>query len=248
MGNKSNASNAAVRALLTLLGERRDAEVLGIAPGELRGKKIRDTLAEEFDGRCAYCIDELQDNFDVDHIVPINQENLGMQMMGNLAPACKPCNANKKGKNLLEYLEEFHPASAQSIHEKLTKRATKLGSDLDSSNLRKFVGDFYQEISSIVLAKSEVAMSLLGTPSSETKEAAREIQRKTDYDFSEVARQFPVGAFVRAHLDGKVGEVVDYTLEGPIGNRKPHVKFYVAEDDKAYRRSPNQIELIRRSV
>jgi hypothetical protein len=240
-------SNEAVRALLTLLGERRDVEVLGLTPGDLRGKKLKSRLASEFNGKCAYCKKKLGSEFDVDHIIPINQKDLGMQMYGNLAPACKPCNMAKGGKNLLSYLEEFHPNTAEEIHTQLTARAKKWGADLDSTNLRKLVADFYQDISKQVLKQTDKALALLPKPSTITKTAAKEIRKKADYDFSEVAKLFPVGAFVRAELDGKIGEVVDYTLEGPKKSRRPNVKFFVAEDNRSYRRSPTQIKLVKKS-
>jgi hypothetical protein len=66
-------------------------------------------------------------------------------------------------------------------------------------------------------------------------------QRKLDYDFSDISTLFPIGSKVVANKDGKIGKVVDYSLEGEKGKRKPYVKFLVAGTKKPITRSPNQL-------
>ena len=70
------------------------------------------------------------------------------------------------------------------------------------------------------------------------------IQRKLDYDFSDISALFPIGSRVVATKDGKTGKVVDYSLEGEKGKRKPYVKFLVTGSKKPITRSPNQIRKV----
>ena len=244
MATRQDASNAAVRAALTLLGERRDAAVLGLAPGDLRGKKIRASLKDEFENRCAYCEKKLGDSFDVDHLVPMNRTALGLHMYGNLVPACKPCNSTKKAKTVAVFFAESHLPNGKRIQAKLQKRATKFGADLDSNKVRKIVGDLYKLISDTILKESELALKILPAPSSETLLAAEKIQKKSEFDFSEISKKFPIGCYVRSETDGTFGEVCDYSLQGPKKNRQPYVTYQPIGGEKLLRRAPSTLIII----
>lgn len=244
MATRQDASNAAVRAALTLLGERRDAAVLGLAPGDLRGKKIRAALNDEFENRCAYCEKKLGDSFDVDHLVPMNRTALGLHMYGNLVPACKTCNRAKKAKTLEEFIGESALPNGKRIQVKLEKRAAKFGADLDSKKVRQIIGNLYKIISETIHKESELALKILPAPSSETLLAAKKIQRKSEFDFSKIGKDFPIGSFVKSKLDGTFGEVCDYSLQGPKKNRQPYVTYQPVGGEKLLRRSPNTLVII----
>jgi len=244
MATRQDASNAAVRAALTLLGERRDAAVLGLAPGDLRGKKLRAALSGEFNNLCAYCEKKLGESFDVDHLVPMNRSALGLHMYGNLVPACKPCNSSKKAKTLEEFIEETALPNGKRIRAKLEKRATKFGADLDSKKVRQIIGDLYKLISDTILKESELALKILPAPSSETLIAAKKIQRKSEYDFSKISKEFPIGSYVKSKMDGTFGEVCDYSLQGPKKNRQPYVTYQSVGGEKLLRRSPSTLVII----
>jgi hypothetical protein len=244
MATRQDASNAAVRAALTLLGERRDAAVLGLAPGDLRGKKIRTALIDEFENRCAYCENRLGESFDVDHLVPMNRRALGLHMYGNLVPACKPCNSAKKAKTLEEFIRETALPNGKRIQAKLEKRATKFGADLDSKKVRQIIGDLYKLISDTILKESELALRILPAPSSDTLLAAKKIQKKSEYDFSKISKEFPIGSYVKSKLDGTFGEVCDYSLQGPKKNRQPYVTYQPLGGEKLLRRSPYTLVII----
>jgi hypothetical protein len=244
MATRQDASNAAVRAALTLLGERRDAAVLGLAPGDLRGKKIRAALKDEFQNSCAYCEEKLGESFDVDHLVPMNRTALGLHMYGNLVPACKPCNSAKKAKTLEEFIRESGLPNGKRIQGKLEKRAAKFGADLDSNKVRQIVGDLYKLISDTILKESELALKILPAPSSETLLAAKKIQKKSEFDFSEISKKFPIGSYVKSETDGTFGEVCDYSLQGPKKNRQAYVTYQPVGGEKLLRRAPSTLIII----
>lgn len=55
-------------------------------------------LKERFEGRCAYCPNPATT---WDHIVPVSKG--GETVMGNIVPACSPCNSSKKATSLDEW-------------------------------------------------------------------------------------------------------------------------------------------------
>jgi hypothetical protein len=244
MANKQSASQQVIRAVLTLIGERRDASVLGLSPGRLRGKKLRAALVEEFKGKCAYCGTKIQGKEDIDHLVPMNKTSVGLHMYGNLVLACRPCNSAKHGDSLDVFLEKYEIQNAKAVRARLMARAVKYGADLDTKAMRSFTASLYKEISELVEKRVLEAFKLLPKPSAQTKAAAVAIQRKLDYDFSDISALFPIGSRVVATKDGKTGKVVDYSLEGEKGKRKPYVKFLVTGSKKPITRSPNQIRKV----
>ena len=56
----------------------------------------------EFAGQCAYC--GTATTTTMDHAIPINRLHLGEHRLGNLVPACAPCNSQKSNKTPAEYL------------------------------------------------------------------------------------------------------------------------------------------------
>ena len=87
------------------------------AGAEWKGnKRQRDALRQKFDGRCAYCGCELKD-MHADHLQPVVRLNTvpwgkripaaecsllkpERNVVGNMMPACKPCNLHKGGYSL----------------------------------------------------------------------------------------------------------------------------------------------------
>jgi hypothetical protein len=241
MANKQSASQQVIRALLTLIGERRDAAVLGMAPGQLRGKKLRTALIEEFKGKCAYCGIEIKDKEDIDHMVPVNKSSVGLHMYGNLVLACRPCNSAKHGASLQEFLTKYDVPNGIAVKKRLEARAAKYGANLDTGTIKGIAEKLYKEVSELVEKRVQEAIKLLPQPSSATKSAAVALQSKMDYDFSDIKALYPIGSKVVALKDGKSGKVVGYSLEGIKGKRKPYVKFLVAGEKKPITRSPNQL-------
>lgn len=73
--------NAMVRHLLGRLGEERFSAAQWQA------------VMADFGHRCAYC--GTDGPLVMDHVVPINRTSLGEHRLGNLVPACAPCNSAK---------------------------------------------------------------------------------------------------------------------------------------------------------
>lgn len=245
MVHKGDASNAAVRALLTLVGERHDLAIFGTPPGELRGEKLKQRLAEEFNNQCVYCETHLRGKIEVDHVIPINQKSLGLHMYGNLVPACTECNRAKRSKSLGDFLEKHKVRNSVQLKNKIEARAKKFGVTQPSDELEGLVENLYLNVGILVVKQAESILKTLPEPSAATKAEAKKIQKKSEFDFSEISRKFPIGSWVRAAKDGLVGEVVDYSLEGPIGKRTPYVKFMVLDTGAKVRRAPSQLNKIK---
>lgn len=69
----------------------------------LKGGAISDrdweALVRRHDGRCAYCGERGQ--MTMDHVVPVSRG--GSNYIGNILPACKPCNSSKGARLLMEW-------------------------------------------------------------------------------------------------------------------------------------------------
>jgi 5-methylcytosine-specific restriction endonuclease McrA len=246
MANKQSAANSMTRTLLTFIGEQRDLEVLGLTPGQLQGKKIRKSLMDEFNSTCAYCGATLADaEMEIDHVVPMNKSSVGLHMYGNLVPSCKPCNKAKHSSSLHDFAVSHPDRVSAASFAKIQARAVRHGADLDTQPLRAFIEAFYASMGPLIEEKKAEAIALLPGPAQIVEETRLEIQKKSGYDFTEFAKLFPLGATVRAKLDGKEGVVVDYALEGDIGKKNPYVRFLHEPTGKKITRSPNQLEVIR---
>jgi 5-methylcytosine-specific restriction endonuclease McrA len=72
---------------------RRDAETLQVTARDWR------RLCARYDDRCAYC--GIAAPLEQDHVVPLIRG--GRHSIGNLLPACKPCNSSKRARLLVEW-------------------------------------------------------------------------------------------------------------------------------------------------
>lgn len=59
------------------------------------------TVYKKFGGRCAYCGDDLGDNFQIDHFIPRSKGGSGR--LDNLFPSCSLCNYQKGGRTIEEF-------------------------------------------------------------------------------------------------------------------------------------------------
>lgn len=62
-----------------------------------------DRLIQRYDNKCAYCHCSLDGCFTIDHVMPIAKG--GRHTIGNLVPACKPCNSSKRDLLLFDWLQ-----------------------------------------------------------------------------------------------------------------------------------------------
>lgn len=81
------------RLLRRFYQQRRNARIKG-TPSNLT-PAMWATILERFGHQCAYCPAPWQE---IDHIVPVSRG--GGLVMGNVVPACKPCNVAKNAQSL----------------------------------------------------------------------------------------------------------------------------------------------------
>jgi len=242
MAAKHNAAQAATRGLLTLLGPLYDEANLGLPAKALRKPNLQKALLSDFENACAYCGTELSlATIEVDHVVAMNKTSLGLHMYGNLAACCNACNRKKAMASLDSFLASFPVARAKAIKLKLEKRALDYGANVDTSELKNVVAKLSASVSDFTEKQIKLALSQAPKPGKVSKAALESIQSKATFDFSGVAKKFPLGAKVIATKDGLTGVVVDYSLEGDKGKRQPYVVFFCDQKKKKVTRSPNQL-------
>ncbi len=78
-------------------------------------KRDWDRAVNYFENVCAYCGRE-DPELQRDHVIPINKDNLGEHVKGNIVPACKECNNTKSNKSYVEYLTN-RPEVREQIEE-----------------------------------------------------------------------------------------------------------------------------------
>lgn len=85
-------------------------------------KKQRIELHAKFAGRCAYCGCELGDRWHADHFEPVIRlrdervsENPANHAVGNMMPACAPCNISK-GRQTLEGWRQWLAGHINSLN------------------------------------------------------------------------------------------------------------------------------------
>lgn len=246
MAAKQNAAKAATRGFLELVGPKYDAINLGLAPKELTKKALQRRLLDDFGNKCVYCSRTLDlKTIVIDHVVPINKSDVGLHMLGNFAAACSSCNSKKGGMPLDQYLADHSPEESQRIQKLLKDRRKKFGADVNVDELKMLAENLYQEVSSFV--DLCLARALAGIPvmAPLAKATIDQVQKKSEFDFSGIAKTHPIGAVIKTKLDSQTGVIVDYSLEGDKGKRKPYVVFLSEQKNKKVTRSPNQVTVIK---
>lgn len=89
-------------------------------------KKQREELFQKYQGRCAYCGDQLVKSWHADHIEPIRRNGDGTclnphnEVFENYNPSCASCNINKHSmpledfrKSISKYVESLNNYSTQ---------------------------------------------------------------------------------------------------------------------------------------
>lgn len=90
-----NAQNHLVRNILSRLGD------------EQFGADDWQAVIADFGHGCAYC--GAKDELVMDHVIAINKQSLGEHRIGNLVPACRPCNARKAEQDFQAFLSHDQP-------------------------------------------------------------------------------------------------------------------------------------------
>ena len=124
-----NAQNLLIRNILSRLGD----EQFSAAHWE--------EVISDFGNCCVYCGGE--DELIMDHVVPINKQALGEHRLGNLAPACRNCNAKKADQGFREFLEN-DPARIAAIEAHMAKHGYTPISDHEK--LRQVIELAHQDV------------------------------------------------------------------------------------------------------
>ena len=124
-----NAQNLLIRNILSRLGDE-----------QFRAAHWEEVISD-FGNCCVYCGGEGE--LVMDHVVPINKQALGEHRLGNLAPACRSCNAKKADQGFREFLEN-DPARIAAIEAHMAKYGyTPIG---DDETLRQIIELAHQDV------------------------------------------------------------------------------------------------------
>jgi hypothetical protein len=146
---RADIANTATRIFLQEFGAVYD-EMRG-RPRYVKAKHFSEVM-EFFDNCCCYCGGELvPGRIAQDHLVALNQTDLGLHAWGNIVPSCSECNAVKQGRAWHEVVaERAGPAAAeryQRIREFIDHYEYK-----PSFDLAKATADLYAEVGNVAMA------------------------------------------------------------------------------------------------
>jgi 5-methylcytosine-specific restriction endonuclease McrA len=91
----------------------------GQSGGEILTVESWLAVLDAFDRRCCYC--RSQDDLSLDHLTPVSRG--GGAVVGNVAPACRPCNCSKHAR----LVEEFRPDLAADIRRRASLAGRREG-------------------------------------------------------------------------------------------------------------------------
>ena len=74
-----------------------------------------------FGHRCAYC--DSTDRLTIEHVIPLSDPACPGTVIGNIAPACAPCNAIKRDEPLTEFVDAERVAYVLNVLNVLTAAA-----------------------------------------------------------------------------------------------------------------------------
>ena len=157
--SKADISNTAVRIFLQDFGAAYDDE--RDFPRYVKAKHFSE-ISAFFEDRCCYCGSLLDGTGVQDHLIPLNQNGLGLHAWGNIVPSCGPCNAFKQGKPWHEVVAARAGESAADRYKRITEFVNHYGY-APPYDLKSATADLYAET-------GEVAMALIRTKIKRTKE------------------------------------------------------------------------------
>ena len=118
-------------------------------------KKNKEDLLNSFNSCCCFCNNPLNiDSISLDHLIPTNKENLGLNAWGNIVPCCAGCNDKKHNKNWVDYINSLSNLSVeekriniQRLNEYL--REKKYNPNLE---LKEIAGNLYDDVGAVAQA------------------------------------------------------------------------------------------------
>lgn len=146
---RPDIANTALRIFLQEMGAAYDEE-RGRPP--YRGGRHFEEIKQFFGGRCCYCDVEFSATTPAvqDHLVPMNQADLGLHAWGNVVPACQSCNAAKQRKDWRDFIIERAGTHAGERHARVKAFLSEYRYQ-PSFELRKVAEELYEEVGSIAM-------------------------------------------------------------------------------------------------
>lgn len=154
MKARPDIANTAVRIFLQDFGAAYD-EMRGL-PRYVKAKHFAE-VRQFFGERCCYCGVEFGSGHKAveDHLVPLNQTDLGLHAWGNVVPACAACNAAKQARPWHEIVAERAGVDAAARYKRI-QEFVKDHKYAPAFDLGGAAADLYAEV-------GEVAMTLIRT-------------------------------------------------------------------------------------
>ena len=147
--SRADIANTATRIFL---------QEFGAAYDDMRGldrsiaSKHFSVVKEFFGNRCCYCGAELvPGQIAQDHLIPLNQTELGLHAWGNVVPSCSVCNAVKQGRPWHEVIAERAGAAAAERYKHIQEFVKHYKYD-PPFDLRAATADLYAEVGNVAMA------------------------------------------------------------------------------------------------
>lgn len=159
--SKADIANSAVRILLQRVGSDYDKQ-RNHEP--FRGKSDLDILTAFFDGRCCFCgVAFGRGNpATLDHLIPMNKEECGLDAWGNVVPCCRICNAEKQAKSWTKFIDQ--KASSRPVGAERKKRVRAFIRKYNyapSFDLAPIADELYKEVGAIATSLIDVKLDRL---------------------------------------------------------------------------------------
>ncbi|MEK6448418.1 HNH endonuclease [Priestia aryabhattai] len=173
---KQDAANTAVRALLTAKGETYLGEKY------TKGSKMWADILDDFFYKCAYCEKELyeREEIEMEHLIMLNKEDVGLHHPGNTVPICKAC--NKRGRIKIYYTWQEHLAQRCSDSATRKQLEEKIKKQLAYYNYKELDEETKKEISLMSITKAEQHLKDIIKPTVETNHRVLWKEIKSSYN------------------------------------------------------------------
>jgi hypothetical protein len=155
---RADIANTALRIFLQEMGAAYDLE-RGFQPFQPKDFAM---VRAFFDERCCYCYAALTPKqVNQDRLNPMNKNSLGLHAWGNIVPACQDCNREKQGTSWRDFLIRRARAEAVDRHAKVSEFIALYRYDPDTTKLRTFAEELYEEADAVAMALIETKVRRL---------------------------------------------------------------------------------------
>jgi hypothetical protein len=151
--SKSDISNHTIRIFLQMVGKFYD-EKRGYKPFS-KTKKNFEQLLKSFNNECCFCNKSINEKtISLDHLIPTNKENLGLNAWGNIVPACASCNDKKHNKDWIDYINSIATLTSKEKQDNIDHLKNYLISMKYNPNLelKEIAGNLYDDVGAVAQA------------------------------------------------------------------------------------------------